>query len=86
MNSLEDRIDARADRIFSEIATRESYYLFEKVLEELKDWAYKALLDATNNDERLIAQARAQTVDEIRKKMKKYKAKLTKEKPITIGP
>lgn len=86
MNSLDDRIDARADRLFAEIATRESYYLFEKVLDELDTWAYESMLKATDDDSRLVAQARGQTVQEIRKKIKKHKSQLTKEVPITIGP
>jgi hypothetical protein len=82
---FEDRIDPRMDTLLAEIATRESYYLFESVFDEMQQWVYKELLAAASDEDRLSAQAYARVVDGLRKRIRRHKSKLEKERPIVIG-
>ena len=83
---LEGRLDPRFDALMSEIATRESYYLFEQVFDEMDNWAYTQLIRSETNEDRLQAQAYAKVIAGMRKSIRKHRSKLNKERPISVGP
>lgn len=81
----EQQLDREAEGLLQELAVRESFHILQRLFVALNEKNRMMLIRAEDDSDRVYCQAHARIVDDMQRRMQKYRSNVVKDKPIMIG-